>query len=78
MKLPQVQTFIGVTDGEWSLGDYEKDMTNMINEFILVNQISPDDLIDIKMSTCVNSNEDDCAYGVYCTALLIYNKEIEE
>lgn len=78
MKLPQVKSFVIDTDENWGLGAYESDITDIINEYIVENEISSDDLVDIKISTCISDNEDDRNSGLYCTVLLIYNKEIKE
>jgi hypothetical protein len=78
MKLPQVKSFVIDTDENWGLGAYESDIADIINEYIVENEISSDDLVDIKISTCISENEDDRTSGLYCTVLLIYNKEIKE
>lgn len=78
MKLPQIKTFIVNTDLDWALGDYEMGVTEIVNEFLLENAISSDDLIDIKISTCAIGDSDSCAEGVYCTIVVVYNKEITE
>lgn len=82
MKLVQTKSYVIETDDDefkgnkLYLGPYERDICEMINDLLIDEQITKNDLIDIKttMTSYVVNNIPHLA----CTVLVIYEKEIDE